>query len=113
MTAAPSRWSVSSTELLGSALLRLEVARELARARLLRTDAAMLERWQRHEREVERQLDLFEQRLAATGEDAVQVALSGIHRLELEVCEFIPAPSEPSPDARRAIAPVACREARH
>jgi hypothetical protein len=106
-------WSSTLTELLGSALLRLEVARELARVRLKQADATTLERWKTHEEEVELQLDGLEQALAETGKRAVLRAVLGIRSLELEVCEFIPAPREPSFGPRTVIAPVACQGTQH
>jgi hypothetical protein len=105
-------WSSSSTELLGAALLRLEVARDLARVRLRQADRATLDRWSKHESTVDQWLDIYERRLAEKGERAVSATIRDIRRLELEVCEFIPTPRLPSPDARHAIEPFAQRSAR-
>jgi hypothetical protein len=105
-------WSSSSTELLGSALLRLEVARELARVRLRQADRATLDRWSKHESTVDQWLDIYERRLAEKGERAVAATIRDIRRLELEVCEFIPTPRQPLPEARHAIDPFAQRSAR-
>ncbi len=105
-------WSSSSTERLGAALLRLEVARELARVRLRRADRATLDRWSKHESAVEYWLDIYERRLAEKGEREVAATIGDIRRLELEVCEFIPAPHQPLPDARHAIEPFTQRSAR-
>jgi hypothetical protein len=111
-TAEHQTWSSALTELLGSALLRLEVARELARVRLKQADATTLERWKTHEEVVELQLDGLEQALAEAGERAVPKAVLGIRTLELEVCEFIP-PRRESPEPRALIAPVAYQGAEH
>jgi hypothetical protein len=100
-------WSSSCTEQLGLALLRLEVARELARVRLRRADPETLERWATHESAVEQWLDVYERRIAETGKLGVIAAVHGIRSLELEVCEFIPVPHEPSLDARHVIEPFA------
>jgi hypothetical protein len=100
-------WSFGCTELLGAALLRLEMARELARVRLRHADQATLDRWTTHEIAIEQWLDVYERRIAEAGELGVSAAVRGIRSLELEVCEFIPAPLEPSPDARHVIEPFA------
>ncbi len=85
-------WTCSSTQSLGTALLRLETARELALVRLQRADPTTHARWTAQERKVERFLDECERLLAVLGEGAVPAAAAGIRSLELEVCEFIGAP---------------------
>lgn len=65
-----------------------------------------------HESAVERWLDVYEQRLAETGELVVAAMVQEIRSLELEVCEFIPTPPAPPLDARHVIEPFAYWDAR-